>query len=68
MGYIAERVTATTASGGKPVAQRCEVLAAPDGSGPLFRWGYTLCYSLSSLEASIHQLSGRAAPLQLSRA
>ena len=37
VGYMAERVTATPASRHKPVVHRCEVLAAPDGSGPLFR-------------------------------
>lgn len=38
VGFVAERVAATPASDRKPVPHRCEVLAAPDGSGPLFRW------------------------------
>lgn len=37
VGYVAQRLTATPASGGREVPHRCEVLAAPDGSGPLFR-------------------------------
>lgn len=37
VGYMAERVTATPASRHKPVVHRCEVLAMPDGSGPVFR-------------------------------
>jgi hypothetical protein len=37
VGYVAERVAATPASGRKPVVHRCEVLAAAHGSGPLFR-------------------------------
>jgi hypothetical protein len=37
VGYVAERVIATPASGLKPKVHRCEVLAASDGSGPLFR-------------------------------
>ena len=37
IGYAAQRLAATPASGGREAAHLCEVLAAPDGSGPLFR-------------------------------
>lgn len=37
VGYAAQRLAATPASGGREAAHLCEVLAAPDGSGPLFR-------------------------------
>ncbi|KAK9830592.1 hypothetical protein WJX81_002721 [Elliptochloris bilobata] len=37
VGYAAQRLAATPASGGREAPHLCEVLAAPDGSGPLFR-------------------------------
>ena len=37
VGYAAQRLAASPASGGREAAHLCEVLAAPDGSGPLFR-------------------------------
>lgn len=38
VGFSALRLAATPASGGKEAPHTCEILAAPDGSGPLFRW------------------------------
>ena len=36
-GYRATRLQATPASNDKEAPHICEILAAPDGSGPLFR-------------------------------
>ncbi|KAL0040242.1 hypothetical protein WJX77_001213 [Trebouxia sp. C0004] len=36
-GYCVDRLAATPASGKKETLHRCEILEAPDGSGPLFR-------------------------------
>ena len=38
VGYTAERLAVTPASGGREVPHLMEVLEASDGSGPLFRW------------------------------
>lgn len=38
VGFRAEKVATTPAGGEKPVRHLCEVLAAPDGSGPIFRY------------------------------
>ena len=37
VGYKAERVAKTPAGGDNPIRHLCEVLEAPDGSGPIFR-------------------------------
>ncbi len=37
VGYCVDRLAATPASGKKETLHRCQILEAPDGSGPLFR-------------------------------
>ena len=37
VGYCVDRLAATPASDKKETLHRCEILEAPDGSGPLFR-------------------------------
>ena len=37
VGYVAERVASTPASGNRAAPHLCQVDAAPDGSGPVFR-------------------------------
>ena len=39
VGYRALRLAASPASGGKEAPHTCEILASPDGMGPVFRWG-----------------------------
>lgn len=46
VGYCAIRVTASQASNMETVSHLCEVMAAEDGSGPIFR---------SVLSATVHQ-------------
>lgn len=41
VGYAAERVAATPASGNRPAPHRCEIAAASNGSGPVFRCGWS---------------------------
>lgn len=53
--YVAEREAATPASGGKAVTHRCQVLAATDGSGPLFRCASKVrCLGLSFGAVVLH--------------
>ena len=52
VGYCAARLAATPASGKKETVHVCQILEAPDGAGPLFRWAPAVCLNVHSSHVS----------------
>jgi hypothetical protein len=54
VGYRALRTAVTPLGGATPVEHLCEIIVAPDGSGPLFKWVPTFALAfLASVDAFV---------------